>query len=82
MYIITTSSIIFAWLVLIPIIKLGKKGITRSLIVLSIIIPYLYILSISVKEISILSIGTIMSLITIIYMVHIWNFQTIENKKD
>jgi NADH:ubiquinone oxidoreductase subunit 3 (subunit A) len=68
--------------VLIPIIKLGKKGITRSLIVLSIIIPYLYILSISVKEISILSIGTIMSLITIIYMVHIWNFQTIENKKD
>ena len=67
---------------LITIIKLGKKGITRSLIVLSIIIPYLYILSISVKEISILSIGTIMSLITIIYMVHIWNFQTIENKKD
>ncbi|MCI8621923.1 MAG: hypothetical protein HFJ50_09840 [Clostridia bacterium] len=52
------------------------------MIVLSIIIPYLYILSISVKEISILSIGTIMSLITIIYMVHIWNFQTIENKKD
>lgn len=81
--IITTSSIIFAWLVLIPIIRLGKKGITRSLIVLSIIIiPYLYILSISVKEISILSIGTIMSLITIIYIWCIFGiFKLLKTKK-
>ena len=42
--IITTSSIMFAWLVLIPMIKLGKKGISRSIATLSVfIIPYIYI---------------------------------------
>lgn len=40
------SSIIFAWLILFPIIKFGSKGLLRSLITLSVsIIPFLYVIS-------------------------------------
>ena len=68
-YRITTSSIVFAWLAFIPIIKWGKRGISKSLISFSIFtIPYLYVLSILVKEKSVFSIGVVMALIAISYM--------------
>lgn len=81
--IITTSSIIFAWLVLVPIIMLGKKGISRSLAMLSIlVIPYLYILSISIKENAIFTIGVAMSIIAIIYAWCIfWIFKLLQRRK-
>ena len=81
--IITTSSIIFFWLVLIPMIKLGKKGINRSLAILSIlIIPYLYVLSISIKENTIFTIGVAMSIIAIIYVWCIfWIFKLLQKRK-
>lgn len=63
------SSIIFAWVVTFPIIILGKKGVAGSLLSLSIfIIPYLYILSALIKIRYIFTIGTIMSVITIVYL--------------
>jgi transcriptional regulator with XRE-family HTH domain len=66
---ISISSIVFTWLVSFPILILGKKGIVGSLISLSIfVIPYLYILSDLVKVISIFSVGTIMSIILIVYL--------------
>lgn len=81
--IITTSSILFFWLFLIPIIKLGKKGISKSLTVLSIfIIPFLYILSISIKENKIFSIGVAMSIIAIVYVWCIfWIFKLFQRRK-
>lgn len=80
--IITTSSIMFAWLFLIPIIKLGKKGISISLITLSIfIIPYLYILSIAIKENAIFTIGITMSIISIIYVWCVfWIFKLLQRR--
>lgn len=81
--IITTSSILFFWLFLIPIIKLGKKGISKSLTVLSVfIIPYLYILSILIKENKIFSIGVAMSIIAIVYVWCIfWIFKLFQRRK-
>lgn len=56
---IPICSIIFAWVVSFPIIILGKKGITGSLVSLSIfVIPYLYILSDLVKVESVFLIGS------------------------
>lgn len=66
---IPISSIIFAWIVSVPIIILGKRGIVGSLISLSILtIPYLYILSDLLDLKVIFSIGTIMSIISIVYL--------------
>lgn len=81
--VITTSSIIFVWLVLIPMIKLGRKGINRSLAILSVlIIPYLYVLSISIKENMIFTIGVAMSIIAIIYVWCIfWIFKRLQKRK-
>lgn len=81
--IITTISITFAWLVFIPIIKSGKKGIIKSLVTLSIfIIPYLYILSILIKENRIFTIGIAMSIISIIYIWCIfWIFKLLKRRK-
>lgn len=81
--IITTSSIMFAWLVLIPMIKIGEKGISISLVALSIfIIPYLYILSITIKENAIFKIGSSMSIIAIVYVWCIfWIFKLLKRRK-
>lgn len=65
---IATSSIIFAWFVIIPVILLGKKGIIIALALLTVlIIPYLYILSRIIKEPMIFTIGLPMSIIGVIY---------------
>lgn len=81
---ITTSSIMFAWLILIPIMTLGKKGISISLAILSVIvIPYLYILSILIKENMIFTIGIAMSIIAIIYAWCIfWIFKLLQKRKN
>lgn len=66
---IPISSIIFAWVVLFPVMILGKKGFLGSLISISIfIIPYLYILSDLINVKAVFSIGVIMSLISIVYI--------------
>lgn len=40
------SSILFAWFILVPVIKCGKKGILGSLIAISVLIlPFLYVIS-------------------------------------
>ncbi|MCM1049864.1 MAG: helix-turn-helix domain-containing protein [Clostridiales bacterium] len=66
---IPVSSIIFAWVILFPSIILGKKGITVSLISLSVFtLPYLLLLSrlVNVKEV--FSIGAVMAVFSIIFM--------------
>ena len=77
------SSIIFGWVALFPIIKLGKKGIIPSFIVLSICISlYLYVLSTIIKDNNlILSIGSRMSIISIIYLVCIFGIFKIFKKR-
>lgn len=66
---IPISSIIFAWVVLFPVMILGKKGIPGGLMSISIfIIPYLYILSDLLNVKAVFSIGAIMSLISIVYI--------------
>lgn len=66
---IPISSIIFAWIVLSPVMILVKKGFFCGLISISIfIIPYLYILSELINVKSVFSIGSIMSIISIVYV--------------
>lgn len=64
------SAIIFACIVLIPILKFGKKGILGSLIAVSVsIIPFIYVLSEIIGDnILIMPIGIRMSVISIIYL--------------
>lgn len=66
---IPVSSIVFAWLVSFPIIVLGRKGAFVSLTSLSLfVIPYLYILSVLVKVKAVFTIGTMMAIISIVYL--------------
>ena len=66
---IPISSIIFTWVVSFPFIILGRKGIRGSLISVSIfIIPYLYILKDIIKVNAIFSVGSIMAIISIVYL--------------
>ncbi len=66
---ITLSSIIFTYVISFPIVILGKKGITGSLIALSIfLIPYLYLLGILINVSAVFTIGWRMSLISIVYL--------------
>lgn len=66
---ITLSTIMFAWIISFPVILLGKRGILGGIVSLSVfIIPFLYILSILVKNTAVFRIGTPMSVFTLIYM--------------
>lgn len=66
---ITLSSIIFAYVITFPIVILGKKGITGSLLALSIfLIPYLYLLGILINVPAVFTIGWRMSLISLVYL--------------
>ncbi len=66
---IPISSIIFTWVVSFPIIILGKKGILGSLVSISIfVVPYLYILSDLVGAKAVFSMGTVMALVSIVYI--------------
>lgn len=64
------SAIIFTWLIFIPIIKFGKKGIVLSLISLSVfIIPFIFILNAIIGNPNLLvAIGIRMSLIAIAFL--------------
>ena len=64
------SAIIYAWLVLFPMIKLATKGIAWSLVSVSLFtIPFLYVLSILVEGVDlILYVGGSVSPIVIIYL--------------
>lgn len=66
---ITLSSIFIAWIASFPVILLGKKGILVSMISISIfIIPFMYILSVLIKVRAIFRIGSIMSIITLLFL--------------
>lgn len=66
---ISLLSVVFSWLIFIPIIAIGKKGIVWSLTSLSMfILPYLYILSDLVNTKSVFSIGAITAIISDVYL--------------
>lgn len=63
------SSIIFVWLVFVPLVKFGSKGILWSLTIFSILlIPFLYVISKIVCSDLIMPIGIRISLASIIYL--------------
>ena len=66
---IPITSIVFVWVISFARIMLGKKGIIKSLIALSVfVIPYIYLLSrkLNVKEL--FQLGTIISLISLLFL--------------
>lgn len=66
---IPVGSILFAWLIAIPGLLLGKRGIAASLLSLSFfILPYLYLLSRLLKVDAVFSIGTATSIISLAYL--------------
>lgn len=71
---IPISSIIFAWVALLPIIKLGKKGIGVSIVILNAcIFSYLYVLSKMIKNSDLVpTIGIRMAIISIVYILCIF----------
>ena len=66
---ITFAAIIYAWLISIPMIYLGKRGIIWSLISTSIFtIPFLYALSSIIHVKALFSIGAVMAVIALVYL--------------
>lgn len=66
---IPISSIVFAWVVFFPSIRLGKRGVYFSFISLCVfILPYLFLLSRLVQEKKVFSIGSIMAVTSIIFL--------------
>lgn len=80
---IPISSIIFAWVALLPIIKLGKKGLGGSIVILNIcIFSYLYVLSRMIKDSDVvLAIGIRMAIISIVYILCIFGIFKILKKR-
>lgn len=80
---IPVSSIIFAWLILLPSMILKKKVVITTLLFLTIfIIPFLYVLSVIIENKEVLSIGALISVIGIIYLWSIVGiFQKLKQKK-
>lgn len=74
---IPISSIVFVWVVSFPSIILGKKGMLISLISLSaFVIPYLFLLSRLIKVKEVFSVGVIMAVASILFLLviaAIWN---------
>lgn len=66
---IPLSSIIFVWLMTIPLILMGRKGIVRGLIICSIlIIPYLYVLSEIIDIRGVFTYGAVYGLLSVSYI--------------
>lgn len=66
---ISLSSIILSWLIFLPIMMMGKRGIAWSLTSISVfILPYLYILSALLNTRMVFSIGAIMAIIFDLYL--------------
>lgn len=80
---IPISSIIFTWVIALPVIILGKQGIVGCLLAISIfVIPYLYVLSNILNVKKVFSIGAVESLIAIICMWLIfWIFRRFRERK-
>lgn len=66
---VAVVSILFVWGLLMPIIKLGKKGICWSLLVLSVLLlPFLYILEKLLVVSHLFLLGTCISLVSLWYI--------------
>lgn len=66
---IVLSSILVTWIASFPVILLGKKGVLVAMVAISIlIVPFMYILSILIKANEVFSIGTIMSIISLVFL--------------
>ncbi len=80
---ITFAAIIYAWLISIPMIYLGQRGVKVSLISTSIFtIPFLYMLSSLIHVKALFSIGAIMAIIAIAYLWTIYYlFTHFQNRK-
>ena len=70
---IPVSSILFTWMVVIPLIIAGKRRVLKSLVALSILIlPFLYVLSVIIKVKAIFNIGAVMAVVGILYLWSLW----------
>ncbi len=80
---ITFAAIIYAWLISIPMIYLGQRGVKVSLISTSIFtIPFLYMLSSLIHVKALFSIGAIMAIIAIAYLwIVYYLFTHFQNRK-
>ncbi len=77
------ATILYVWVISIPMIYHGKKGIRESLVSLSIFtLPFLYVLSLIVNTKAVFSIGAVMAVValTYIWIVHVL-FTRFQNRK-
>ena len=66
---IVLSSVLITWITSFPVVLLGKKGVLAALLAFSILIlPYMYILSALIKVDAVFPIGTVMSMIALVYL--------------
>ncbi|HCT92705.1 MAG TPA: DNA-binding protein [Lachnospiraceae bacterium] len=66
---IPVTSVIFAWVISFPSIIWGKRGIVVSLMSLSIfVVPYLFLLSNLIKVTEVFSIGTVMAVVSVVFL--------------
>lgn len=81
--ILVVVSLAFSWGVIIPSIKLGIKGISRSLIVLTILLlPYLYILGYLLQVEELFGVGTCISLVSLWYLWSVYFlFKTLKKRQ-
>ncbi len=75
---IALSSILLAWIASFPIILLGKRGILVSMVaVTSTIVPFMYILSVLLREREVFRVGGIMSVVALAFL---WIIYAIYNR--
>lgn len=66
---VSSASIVFAWLVCTPAILMGRRGAAGSLISVSIfILPYLYLLSRLLHVSAVFSVGAVMAVVSDLYL--------------
>ncbi|MCI9134108.1 MAG: helix-turn-helix transcriptional regulator [Lachnospiraceae bacterium] len=66
---IPAGSLVFAWLITIPGMLLGKQGIAASLLSLSVfLLPYLYILSRMLEVGAVFSIGAVLAILSLAFL--------------
>ncbi len=66
---IPISSMVFAWAITFPIMRMGKRGLAAGLISLSIfILPYLYLLSHLTKTKDVFSVGAVMATASMVFL--------------
>lgn len=66
---VSSASIVFAWLACTPAILMGRRGIAGSLISVSVfILPYLYLLSRLLRVSAVFSVGAVIAVISDLYL--------------